>query len=114
MPHDEKLAQRIEQLFGSDQPYTSRKMFGGLAYIIKGHMAIAASGKGGILVRVDPGKFEKLAGETNVEVAIMRGRAMRGWLRVPPEKLRTKRQLKRWFDLSMGYVETLPDNNKLS
>jgi len=109
MSYDEKLARRIEQLFDPAKPQTSKKMFGGLAFFVKGHMAIAASGKGGILVRVDPEIVEKISAESDVEVAIMRGKAMRGWLRVSAKKPGTKRQLKRWFDLSMDYADTLPD-----
>ena len=108
MPYDEKLAERIRELIPADIDFSERKMFGGLAFLAGGHMAIAASGEGGILVRCGPEKFEKLAREAEVETAVMRGREMKGWLRVPASKLTTKRQLQRWVDLSVAYVGTLP------
>jgi hypothetical protein len=71
-------------------------------------MAIAASGQGGVLVRVDPAQSDKLVDTTNAEMAVMRNRPMRGWLRVAPEYLRTKRQLGKWVNLGTGYAGSLP------
>lgn len=87
-------------------------MFGGLAFLIGGNMAIAASGQGGVLVRVDPEKAEGLVGRTAAKTAVMRGRPMRGWLRVAPEHVRTKRQLARWVDLGATYARSLPAKRK--
>ena len=78
-------------------------MFGGLAFLIGGNMAIAASGQGGVLVRVDPAQSDKLVDTTNAEMAVMRNRPMQGWLRVAPEHLRTKRQLGKWVNLGTEY-----------
>ncbi len=108
MPYDEKLADRIRDNIPSGVEFTERKMFGGLAFLIGGHMAITASAKGGILVRCNPKRFDKLANEAGVEVAVMRGKEMNGWLRVPMTKLKTKRQLLRWINTSVGFVITLP------
>ncbi len=83
-------------------------MFGGLAFLVGGNMAIAASGQGGVLVRVDPVQSEKLVSASNAERAVMRGRPMEGWLRVAPEYLRTKRQLAKWADLGAAYARSLP------
>jgi len=83
-------------------------MFGGLAFLVSGHMAIAASGQGGILVRADPVQSEKLLTSPGVEMAVMQGRAMPGWLRVGPEDLRTKRQLSKWARMSASYARSLP------
>jgi hypothetical protein len=71
-------------------------------------MAIAASGQGGILVRVDPAKSDDLVGSSNAELAVMRGRPMDGWLRVASDHLRTKRQLAKWVALGSGYARSLP------
>jgi hypothetical protein len=84
------------------------KMFGGLAFLIGGHMAIAASRQGGALVRVDPQQTDALVGSSNAEVAVMRGRPMDGWLRVATEDLGTKRQLAKWVGLSTAYTRSLP------
>jgi hypothetical protein len=72
---------------------TEKEMFGGLAFLIGGNMAVAASGQGGILVRVDPAASDRLLSTTKAHPMVMRGRAMDGWLRVDPEHVRERRQL---------------------
>jgi hypothetical protein len=94
--YDEELADRIRELVGSEPDLTEKKMFGGLAFLIGGNMAVAASGQGGVLVRVDPTQSDNLVGTTNARLMEMRGRRMQGWLRVDPEDVRTKRQLAKW------------------
>jgi TfoX/Sxy family transcriptional regulator of competence genes len=106
--YDEELAERLRELLYNEPQLTERKMFGGLAFLINGNMAIAASGQGGVLVRVDPTKSDKLVDTSNAEVAVMRGRPMDGWLRVASEHLRTKRQLAKWADLGAAYARSLP------
>jgi TfoX/Sxy family transcriptional regulator of competence genes len=106
--YDEKLADRIRELIGSDAAVTEQKMFGGLAFLIGGNMAVAASGQGGALVRVDPGQSDTLVATTNARLMEMRGREMQGWLRVDPEHLRTKRQLAKWVELGTTYARSLP------
>ena len=106
--YDEDLADRIRELIGAGSSFDERKMFGGLAFLIGGNMAIAASGQGGIMVRVDPAKEDKLLTANGVGPVEMRGRPMRGWLRVAPEQLRTKRQLARWVSLGTSYAGSLP------
>ncbi len=108
MSYDEQLAGRIRALIPPGVGYDERKMFGGLAFLVGGHMAVAASGQGGILVRCNRDEFEKLAEEPDVEIAVMRGKKMTGWLRVPSGKLKTKKQLQRWVDIGVEYVCTLP------
>jgi TfoX/Sxy family transcriptional regulator of competence genes len=106
--YDEKLADRIRELVGSESGLTEKKMFGGLAFLIGGNMAVAASGQGGVLVRVDPAQSDTLVASTNARLMEMRGRSMQGWLRVDPEDLRTKRQLAKWVDLGTAYARSLP------
>ena len=83
-------------------------MFGGLAFLVAGNMAIAASGQGGVLVRVDPATTDDLIRRTPARVAVMRGRAMQGWLRVDSADVRTKRQLAKWVELGVSYAGSLP------
>ena len=83
-------------------------MFGGLAFLIGGNMAVAASGQGGLLVRVDPDRSDSLVDSTNARPMEMRGREMQGWLRVDSEDVRTKRQLARWVELGTSYARSLP------
>ena len=108
MAYDEALADRIRELIGKEPKLTEQKMFGGLAFLIGGNMAIAASGQGGILVHVDPAQSDKLAARTDAYPMEMRGRTMKGWLRVDSEHVRTKRQLAKWVELGAGYARSLP------
>jgi TfoX/Sxy family transcriptional regulator of competence genes len=106
--YDEKLAARIRELVEGEPGLTEQKMFGGLAFLIGGNMAVAASGHGGLLVRVDPAESAKLVAETNAEPMEMRGRQMQGWLRVGSEDVRTKRELSRWVERGVKYARSLP------
>jgi TfoX/Sxy family transcriptional regulator of competence genes len=108
MAYDEDLADRIRELVGGEPDLTERKMFGGLAFLIGGNMAVAASGQGGALVRVDPAQSDALVATTSARLMEMGGRQMQGWLRVGPDDLRTKRQLARWVALGTAYARSLP------
>jgi TfoX N-terminal domain len=108
MAYDEDLADRIRELVGSEPGLTEQKMFGGLAFLIGGNMAVAASGQGGVLVRVDPARSDALVATTNAFPMEMRGRQMQGWLRVDPEHVGTKRQLAKWVELGTAYARSLP------
>jgi len=85
-----------------------QKMFGGLAFLVNGNMAVAASGQGGVMVRVDPDQSDRLVASTRARPVVMRGRAMKGWLRVSSEHVRTKPQLAKWVRLGSSYARTLP------
>jgi TfoX/Sxy family transcriptional regulator of competence genes len=106
--YDEDLANRIRELVGLEEGVTEQKMFGGLAFLVGGNMAISASGQGGILVRVDPAQSDKLVAATTAEPAIMRGREMAGWLRVADTDLKTRRQLEKWVKVGVGHARSLP------
>jgi TfoX/Sxy family transcriptional regulator of competence genes len=106
--YEEDLADRIRELLGDRPSLTEKKMFGGLAFLVAGNMAIAASGQGGVLVRVDPETSDTLLGSTDARPMEMRGRQMLGWLRVDAEDVRTKRQLEKWVRIGTAYAETLP------
>jgi TfoX/Sxy family transcriptional regulator of competence genes len=108
MAYDEKLAERVRDLLVGESDVTEKKMFGGLAFLIGGNMAVAASGQGGLMVRVDPAKSASLMAKTNAGLVEMRGRAMRGWLRVEIDDLRTKRQLAKWVNLGTLYARSVP------
>ena len=106
--YDEDLAHRIRELLGARKGVTEKKMFGGLAFLVGGNMAIAASGQGGVLVRVDPEQSARLVSTTKAEVAVMQGREMAGWLRVADEHVRTKAQLAKWVERGTAYAGSLP------
>ena len=107
MAYDEELAERIREHLDSAPGISEKKMFGGLAFLVGGHMAIAASGQGDALVRVDPTQSDHLVDTTNAEVAVMRGRPMTGWLLVSLEDLGTEPQLARWVELGAAYARSL-------
>ncbi len=108
MAYDEDLAERIRELVAGERRLTEKKMFGGLAFLVGGNMAVAASGQGGLLVRVDPERSDKLVSSSRARPMEMRGRQMAGWLRVDADDVRTKRQLARWVDLGLTYARSLP------
>ena len=108
MAYDEDLAERIRGLVAGESGLTEQTMFGGLAFLIGGNMAVAASGQGGILVRVDPAASDTLVATTDARLFEMRGRAMQGWLRVDSEHVRTERELAKWVELGTAYARSLP------
>jgi len=108
MAYDEELADRIRELIAGERGVTEKRMFGGLAFLVRGNMAVAASGQGGVLVRVDPEQTGRLTRGTHVAPMVMRGRPMDGWLRVDTAGVRTTRQLRTWVDRGVGYARSLP------
>jgi TfoX/Sxy family transcriptional regulator of competence genes len=108
MAYDEELADRIRALLGDRPSLTQQKMFGGLGFMIGGNMAIAASGQGGILVRVDPKESDELVATTPAEPMEMRGRQMAGWLRVDTEDVTDGGVLREWVERGATYAASLP------
>ncbi|HLL87501.1 MAG TPA: TfoX/Sxy family protein [Thermoleophilaceae bacterium] len=108
MAYDEDLANRVRELVAGEPNVTEKRMFGGLAFLVGGHMAVAASGQGGLMVRVDPKDTDALLAKPHAEPFEMRGRAMQGWLRVAAEGLVTKRQLEPWVGRGITYARSLP------
>src|SRR4051812_24391053 len=108
MAYDEALAERIRELVRDEPALTEKKMFGGLAFLVGGNMAVAASGQGGVLVRVDPAESDALVAATDAYPMEMRGRQMAGWLRVDTEHVRTKPRLAAWVERGVAYARSLP------
>jgi len=108
MAYDEDLAHRVRELVLPEEGVTEKRMFGGLAFLIDGHMSVTASRLGGLLVRVDPAETEALLRKPSAHPFEMRGRPMHGWLRVDAEGLHTKRQLERWVARGIAYARSLP------
>ena len=104
MAYDEVLAERIRELVAGEPGLTEAKMFGGLAFLVGGNMAVAASGQGGLLVRVDPDESEALVASSDARPMEMRGREMAGWLRVdPPDD-----ELAGWVERGVAFARSLP------
>ena len=108
MAFDEDLANRIRELIAGERGVTEQRMFGGLAFLVGGNMSVAASGEGGLLVRVEPDQTQALAKKPHAKRFKMRGRQMKGWLRVDAEGVRTKRQLAPWVKRGVAYARSLP------
>ena len=112
MAYDEDLANRIRELIAGEEGVVEQKMFGGLAFLIGGHMSVSASGRGGLLLRVPPGETESLLAKPHAGPFEMRGKTMDGWLRVESEGVKTKRQLERWVKRGVDYARSLPPKQK--
>lgn len=105
--YDERLAERIREVVGDHPEIREQKMFGGLAFLVGGNMAVAASTQG-LMVRVDPEEGEDLIASGKAQPMEMRGRAMSGWLRVAADDVRTRPQLARWVDRGISRARALP------
>jgi TfoX/Sxy family transcriptional regulator of competence genes len=108
MAYDEDLANRIRELIAGEPAVTEKRMFGGLAFLVNGNMSVAASGQGGLMVRVEPEDTDELVAKPHARRFEMRGREMKGWLRVDDEGVRTKRQLEPWVKRGVAYARSLP------
>ncbi len=108
MAYDEELAARVRELVGSERGVEEKRMFGGLAFLLGGNMAVAVSGQGGLLVRVPPDETDELLQGAHVSPMVMAGREARGWVRVEAAGVRTTRQLQRWVARGVGHARALP------
>ena len=112
MAYDEGLAHRIRELIAAEPGVVEQKMFGGLAFLIGGHMSVSASGRGGLLLRVPPEETDTLLAKPHAGPFEMRGKTMDGWLRIDPEGVRTKRQLESWVKRGVAYARSLPPKKR--
>lgn len=108
MAYDEDLGYRLREILCTEEGLGEQPMFGGLAFLINGNMAVGASSKGGLLLRVDPAMTDKLFSRAHAQPFVMRGREMTGWLRVDPDGIRTKRDLQRWVRIGVEFAHSLP------
>ena len=108
MAYDEDLANRIRELLAAEPGVVEKRMFGGLAFLIGGTMSVAASGQGGLMVRVDPDETDVLLAEPHARPFEMRGREMAGWLRVETEGVETRDELEPWVSRGVAYARSLP------
>jgi hypothetical protein len=106
MAYDTDLADQIRALLSEDHNIAEKRMFGGLAFLLHGNMAVAASGQGGLLVRVDPENSTELIDKPGVAPMVMRGREMAGWLRV--DRQAGADDIAEWVERGVQYARTLP------
>ncbi|HUS32920.1 MAG TPA: TfoX/Sxy family protein [Kofleriaceae bacterium] len=112
MAYDEELANRIRSLIGDEPNVTEKAMFGGLAFLVNGNMSVAASSKGGLLLRVEPAQTMTHAKKPHAKPFDMRGKPMEGWLRVEPSGVTTDKGLAPWVKLSVAFARSLPPKAK--
>lgn len=108
MAYDEQLAERIRDLLEAEPDVTEKKMFGGLAFLVAGNMAVVASGRGGLMVRVEPAQRGALLAKPGAGPMVMRGSELAGWVLVATEHLGRRRQLAGWVDRGVAFARTLP------
>ena len=112
MGYDQELADRIRELVAGEVGVVEQGMFGGLAFLINGNMSVAASGQGGLLVRVNPQETDSLIDGERVTPMVMGGREMRGWLRVDSAAVDAADQLEQWVARGVTYARSLPAKSK--
>ena len=108
MAYDESLADRVRESLQHPDGLSEKRMFGGLAFLINGNMAVSASGQGGLLLRVDPARTDELVADPHAERFVMRGKPMDGWLRIDVDAATPDDELNRWVGLGLGYARSLP------
>ena len=108
MAYDEELAERVRHALAGESGLTERKMFGGIGFMLDGHMAVGVSGEGGLMLRVPPDRTDELLAQPHAEPFEMRGRGMSGWLRIREAGVATEDDLDGWVGVGVEYVRTLP------
>jgi TfoX/Sxy family transcriptional regulator of competence genes len=108
MAYDEDLAARVREFVAARAQFTEQRMFGGLAFLVGGHMSVSVSGQGGLMLRCDPAQTEELLGEPHAGPMVMRGREMDGWLRVDVDGVQSDEELERWVERGVSYAKSLP------
>jgi TfoX/Sxy family transcriptional regulator of competence genes len=108
MAYDEELAHRVRELLAGEQGLSEMSMFGGLAFLLHGNMAVAVSSKGGLMLRCDPDDMQAALARAHTGPMVMRGRPAKGWLRVESDGVRTKRQLESWVRRAVAFARSLP------
>ncbi len=108
MPYDEGFAHRVREHLGGERRVTEKAMFGGLAFLLDGNMAVGISGGGELMVRVGPDGTDEALDRPYTRLFDMTGRPMKGWIPVAQEGVRTKRQLGAWVARGVGFAKTLP------
>lgn len=108
MVYDGELADRIRAVLSTESGVSEKRMFGGLAFLVDGHMAAAANRAGQLMLRVDPESSAGLVEQDGVGLMVMHGREMPGWLDIEQSVVDTEAELRRWVALGVAYCRSLP------
>jgi TfoX/Sxy family transcriptional regulator of competence genes len=106
--YDEELADRIRQVLWAEPGLVEKRMFGGLAFLIGGHIAVAASRDGRLMLKIDEDELEAALALPHVTAMVMRGREMTGWVRIDADALEDEQELITWIDHGTAYARSLP------
>jgi TfoX/Sxy family transcriptional regulator of competence genes len=107
MTYDRELADRLRAALSTEPDVSEKTMFGGLAFLVDGALAVAASGQGGLMVRCDPARADELTAAEGVQRMVMRGRELDGWLRVAAEVVDDEDALQRWVAIGRDVARNL-------
>jgi hypothetical protein len=107
MSYNQGLANDVRMLLGERPNLVAKEMFGGMTFMLNGHMAVGVSGDG-LMVRVGPEQYEAALSQPRVGVFPSSGRPMRGWVLVEPAGLRDDADLERWVTIGVTFAESLP------
>ncbi len=107
MAYDEALASRVRETLGENPEINERKMFGGIAFMLSGNMAVGVS-KDDLMVRIDPDDQDEALAQSGVRVFDMTGRPMKGWILVAPEATEDDDALLRWVEAGLDFAGSLP------
>lgn len=107
MAYDEALADRIRDVLAPRDAVSERKMFGGIAFMVGGNMAIGVVGED-LMVRLGPADAERALGEPNVRPMDFTGRPMKGMVYVDPEGTVSDASLAEWVDAGADFAASLP------
>jgi hypothetical protein len=105
--YDLALADRIRELLLFEPDVVETRMFGGLAFLLRGHIAVAVSGGGGLLMRAEADEWEQLLAQPGVGPFEMRGRPLRGWVRVSEDAVSADEDLQRWVETGVDLARAL-------
>ena len=108
MPYDAELADRLRAMLSGEPGVVEKRMFGGVSFLVGGHLAVGASSQGGLMLRVPPDRTETLLAEPHAGPFEMRGKAMSGWLRVEFNGSASDDELGRWVERGLAYARSLP------
>lgn len=107
MAYDQELADRLRETLTGEPDVVEKRMFGGLAFLVSGHLAVSAGGRGGLLLRCDPAQTDALLADARVTPFMMRGRELSGWLHVEVDESVRDDELSRWVEHGVGYARSL-------
>jgi TfoX/Sxy family transcriptional regulator of competence genes len=107
MAFDEQLAGRIRTHLGKRPGLSEKKMFGGIAFLMKGNMCCGVH-RDALIVRLDPADTDRALAEPHTRVFDLTGRPMKGWILVDSKGLATAAQLGTWVDRAAKYAGSLP------